>query len=65
MALRLNVTLGAAERGDCITFLDTKRSDDGTVTPDPFDPTGAPTTADNRMRDLLWILAQHPTYQIR
>ena len=61
----MNIPLSTAERTDCVTFLDTERSNDGTVTPDPFDPVGQPRTADDRVRDLLWILAQHPHYQIR
>jgi len=65
MALRLNVPLTPAERTELVTFLDTQRDRDGTVTPDPFDPQADRTTAEDRLRNLLWILGQHPTYQIR
>jgi len=62
---RLHVQLSAAERTECITYLDTQRDNSGVVTPDPFDPVGQAATAENRVRGLLWILAQHPTYQTR
>ena len=65
LALRLNVPLTPAERTELITYLDTQRDNGGTVTPDPFDPVGDPATAEDRVRNLLWILGQHPTYQIR
>lgn len=62
---RLNVQVGSAERTSLITYLDTERDSGGTVTPDPFDPVGAAGEAENRVRGLLWIIAQHPTYQTR
>ena len=63
---RLHVVLSAAERTELMTYLDTERDGGGVVTPDPFNPTGTPgRTEENRIRGLLWILAQHPTYQTR
>jgi uncharacterized protein (DUF1800 family) len=62
---RLNVQVGATERTSLITYLDTERDSGGTVTPSPFDPVGNGGEAENRVRGLLWILAQHPTYQTR
>ncbi len=62
---RLQVVLSTPERTELVTYLDTERDGGGTVTPDPFDPAGDPTTAEERARGLLWILAQHPTYQTR
>ena len=37
----------------------------GTVSDDPFDPQGNAAEAERRVRGLLWILGQHPTYQTR
>ncbi|MDA1194239.1 MAG: DUF1800 family protein [Planctomycetota bacterium] len=62
---RLRVTPSDAERTALITYLDTERDNGGVVTPDLFDPVGDPTEAENRVRGLLWILGQHPTYQLR
>jgi hypothetical protein len=64
LAARLRVTLSPSDRTACVTYLDTQRLADGTVVPSPFDPTN-PTHVDQRVRGLLYILAQHPTYQIR
>jgi hypothetical protein len=65
MARRLNVPLTPTERTDCTAYLDTSRDNAGNVTSDPFDPIGAPAVAEERLRGLLWILAQHPNYQVR
>ena len=65
LALRLHVTLSSDERTSVITYLDTERASNGTVSPDPFDPIGNAAEAERRVRGLLWILAQHPTYQTR
>ena len=65
LATRLNVQLSATERTECITYLDTERDSSGVVTPDPFDPVGDTSEAESRVRGLLWVLAQHPTYQTR
>ena len=65
LAERLNVQLGAAERTELITYLDTERDNAGNVTTVPFDPGGDAPEAERRVRGLLWILGQHPTYQTR
>jgi len=65
LAERLNVQLGAAERTTLITYLDTERDSSGNVTTVPFDPVGDAPEAERRVRGLLWILGQHPTYQTR
>jgi hypothetical protein len=65
LAARLRVVLSAAERDTLVAYLDTTRDDRGLVTDDPFDPAGNPAGAEDRVRGLLWILAQHPTAQTR
>lgn len=56
----LNVTVSAAERAQYVTYLDQNASGQ----PDVFDPNN-PTDVDQRLRGLLYILAQHPTYTVR
>ena len=61
----LYVPLTPAERTQLITYLDS--SYDRTtqqVTPSPFNPAN-PTHVSERVRGLLYILAQHPSYAIR
>ena len=65
LAQRLNVPLTASERTELMTYLDTQRNNSGVVSDDPFNPVGAPATAEDRVRGLLWVLGQHPTYQVR
>ena len=65
LALRLQVALAPTERTELMTYLDTERNSGGTVTPSPFDPAGDAAEAERRIRGLLWILGQHPTYQTR
>jgi uncharacterized protein (DUF1800 family) len=64
LAALLRVTLSPADHTACVTYLDTHRQNDGTVVPSPFDPTN-PQHVDERVRGLLYVLANHPTYQIR
>jgi hypothetical protein len=64
LADRLKVVLAPPEHDRCVEYLDTQRLGDGTVVPDPFDPTNA-TDIDERVRGLLYVLAQHPTYLVR
>jgi uncharacterized protein (DUF1800 family) len=65
LALRLGVTLDPTERTSCITYLDTYTNAAGTIfTDQPFDPND-PAHVRERVRGLLYILAQHPTYMIR
>src|SRR5262245_19921048 len=61
----LYVHLTPAERSQLITYLDTSYNrTTGVVTSSPFDPSN-PTHVSERVRGLLYILAQHPTYAIR
>jgi hypothetical protein len=65
LALRLGVTLDPAERAQLATYLDTYTNAAGTVfTDEPFDPND-PAHVSERVRGLLYILAQHPSYMIR
>ena len=59
--LRLRLT--EAERSEAIRYLDTDFVR-GEVVASPFDPTN-PTHIDSRLRGLIYILAQHPSYHIR
>ncbi len=59
LALRLGVEPSASERAAYVDFLDTERLPNGDVVPSPFDPTN-PTHVDDRVRGLLYVLAQHP-----
>ncbi|MCE9638457.1 MAG: DUF1800 family protein [Planctomycetes bacterium] len=60
----LRVTLSDAERTSCIDYLNTQRQTNGTYTASTFDGSSQ-AHLDERVRGLLYILAQHPTYQIR
>jgi uncharacterized protein (DUF1800 family) len=64
IALRLQVTLSPDERTELVQYMDTVRTTGGATLPDPFDPTN-PEEVEQRIRGLLWILGQHPTYQQR
>jgi hypothetical protein len=59
------VKLLPAERTSLITYLDTSyNATTGVTTSSPFDPNNT-THVSERVRGLLYILAQHPTYAIR
>jgi len=64
LALLLGVPLEPAERTRLAEYLDTDRQSDGTAVADPFDPND-PDHIDERIRGLLYILGQHPTYMVR
>lgn len=67
LAALLRVDLTAGERQTCIDYLNTAVSGSGTApvaTPSPFDGSSQ-SHLDTRVRGLLYILAQHPSYQIR
>lgn len=65
LATLLHVTLTDAEKAQLVTYLDTSYSTTtGTTSPSPFDPNNATHVAE-RVRGLLYILAQHPTYAVR
>jgi uncharacterized protein (DUF1800 family) len=60
----LNVKPSEDDRTDWIDFLNTSRQNDGTVVTSPFDRDDA-NQVEARVRGLLYILAQHPTYHLR
>jgi hypothetical protein len=65
VALHLGVTLTPTEHADLVTYLDTTMDGSGNVVMgDPLD-VGDPQHVSERVRGLLYILAQHPTYMKR
>ncbi len=65
LATLLHVLMTDAEKAQLVTYLDTSYSTTtGTTSPSPFDPNNATHVAE-RVRGLLYILAQHPTYAVR
>lgn len=56
----LNVTVSAAEHAQYVAYLDQNAAGQ----PDPFNASD-PQDVDLRVRGLLWILSQHPTYTVR
>jgi len=64
LAKLLDVQLTTQDRSDLVAYMNTTRDAAGNVTSSPFDP-ASQTQIDERCRGLLWILAQHPTYQAR
>lgn len=62
MVARLNVTVTPTERDQLIIYMNTQRQSDGTIVDDPFD---LATDVSERVRGLLFILSQHPTYHVR
>jgi uncharacterized protein (DUF1800 family) len=64
LAALLRVPLTPAERTACIDYLNTQRNGQGVVSPSPFDAANN-THIDERVRGLIYILAQHPSYHVR
>jgi len=65
LALLLHVQLTDPERTQFATYLDTSyNATTGVVTPSPFSANNAAHVAE-RVRGLLYILVQHPTYAVR
>lgn len=65
LALLLNVKLTDPERTQLANYLDTSyNATTGVVTASPFDANNA-THVSERVRGLLYILVQHPTYAVR
>jgi len=60
----MRVTVSAADRVELIDYLNTNRKSDGSTEPSPFNGTDT-RHIDERVRGLLYILAQHPTYHTR
>lgn len=63
IAWLLQVELQPDQRQACIDYLNTDRNSSGDF-PDPWDFYDA-TDRDKKIRGLLYIMGQHPTYQIR
>lgn len=61
---RLSVDVTPQDRADLIAFLDTAPVEDGDPVASPLDEADAP-TLEARLRDLVYVLAQHPTYHVR
>lgn len=66
LATLLRVSLSPTERQTCIDYLNTQVGSGGvpSPTPSPFDRTN-PTHVSERVRGLLYVLAQHPTFGVR
>ena len=63
LVAHLNLTVTQAEHDQYAAYLDSQVVA-GVVTPDPFDPASA-SDVNLRVRGLLYVLSQHPTYPIR
>jgi hypothetical protein len=64
LAALLRVPLSTSDRQACIDYMNTQRSSTGVVSPSNFDAANN-THIDERVRGLLYVLAQHPTYHVR
>ncbi len=60
----LNVVITDADRTAFTDYLNTQRQTGGTIVQSPFNGTNQ-THLDERVRGLLLIMAQHPTYHVR
>jgi uncharacterized protein (DUF1800 family) len=60
----LDVQLSTQDRADMVTYLNTTRDAAGNVTTSAFDGS-VQAQLDERVRGLLYVLAQHPTYHSR
>lgn len=60
----LRIDASDEERASFIEFLNTVRSSNGNVTNDPFD-SGESRHIDERLRGLLYVLGQHPSFLTR
>ena len=64
LCLRLQVDLPEEQRVDCSNYLDSFRTNAGLIVRSLFE--SAPVDQqEQRLRGLLWILGQHPLYQVR
>ncbi len=61
LVARLGIDVSPAERQILVDYLSTVRQGNGTVVASPLDDTNM----EDRVRGLLYVLAQHPTYQVR
>ncbi len=60
----LQVTLNTAQFNECIDYLNTDRNGAGAIISQPWDPND-PVQREKKLRGLLYILGNHPTYAIR
>jgi hypothetical protein len=60
----LRVPLTAAEEQQLVDYLNTRRMADGSIVPSPFDGSSQ-AHLDERVRGLVYVLAQHPSYQVK
>lgn len=63
-AWMLNIQLNSAQRQDCIDYLNTDQNGAGSVFSDPWD-WNDPAMVNKKVRGLLYILGQHPSYHLR
>jgi len=60
----LGVQLDETDRSDLVQFMNTHYASDGEETPLYYTPANTD-HQDRKLRNLLWILCQHPTFQIK
>jgi hypothetical protein len=60
----LRVDLTDAEEADLLAYMNTARQADGTVVASPFDG-NSQAHLDERVRGIVYILAQHPGFQVK
>lgn len=60
----LRVSLTDAERTALLDYLNTTRATNGTISPSPFDGSSQ-AQLDERVRGLIYILAQHPSFHVK
>jgi uncharacterized protein (DUF1800 family) len=60
----MGVDLAASEEQVLVDYLNTVRQANGTVVPSPFDG-NSQAQLDERVRGLVYILAQHPNFQVK
>lgn len=64
IAKKLRIELDPDERDTLVQYMDTRRDGEGVDVDEPFDPADERHVSE-RLRGLLYILAQHPNYMIR
>ena len=64
VAMLLGVTLDASERADLISYMNVEVSSDGVETPVNYTPQNV-NHQSRKLRNLLWILCQHPSFHTK
>jgi uncharacterized protein (DUF1800 family) len=64
VAMLLGVTLDSTERQDLIDYMNVEISSDGTETPVNYTPQNT-NHQSRKLRNLLWILCQHPSFHLK